>query len=243
MTGKLEKELIKATKFKPPKGGYSDRQEELKALARLGSKLPDDDFDDLTNEAGDWVNAAVKAIMAKTIIKDFADDAGSTDEDDGEQEHKDSTDGNDSDAEADAQAEADAEADNEGEEAKKAAKPAKAKKPKKAEPLELKKPTPEQLKGLRTRYDDLTGEMDRYGVIIGTKTHDALKLYEKGVTAKELLAKLGGRFYNILRKVSQNGHLVERSPEGIFTVVHKDDVKEYLEKRKAEKPTKKGKKK
>lgn len=277
MTGKLEKELIKATKFQPPKGGYKDRQDELAALARLGSKLPDDDFDDLSDEAGNWVNGAVKAIMAKGTIKDFTDDARKASEDDAEEapdaevdedaEEQEPEDGNDSGGsdpddglrEADAAAEADAESDNEAEEALEAALPVKRKAVKfnkggnprkggrpKADPEKVKKSieklaTAEELKHVKTRYDDVTGEMDRYGVMINTKTHDAVLMYEKGTTSKGLTDKLGGRFYNILRKLSEQGHLVERSPEGVFTLTHRDDIKAKMAAKKA--PEKKGKKK
>ena len=269
MTGKLEKELIKATGFKSPKGGYKDRQDELAALARLGSKLPDDDFDDLSDEAGNWVNAAVKAIMAKGTIKDFTDDAGTAREDDAEeardaapdedgeqQEPEDGDSSGEDDTEADAQAEADAEADNEAEEAEQEAEimPHKRRKhdkkrpkvdPAKIKRQEVRLARGKALEGMATRYDHLDGSIDRYGVLIGTKTHDAVRLYEKGTTSKELLEKAGGRFYNILRRLSEQGHLVERSPEGVFTLTHKDEIKALLEKRKAAKASseKKGKKK
>ncbi len=273
MTGKLEKELIKATKFQPPKGGYKDRQDELAALARLGSKLPDDDFDDLSDEAGNWVNGAVKAIMAKDTIKDFTDDARKASKDDAEEardaeagedaeeqkpEDSDDSSGSDPDdglREADAQAEA----DNEAEEAREAALPVKGKAVKfnkggnprkggrpKADPEKVRKSieklaSAKELEGVKTRYDDVTGEMDRYGVMINTKTHDAVLMYEKGTTSKGLTDKLGGRFYNILRKLSEQGHLVERSPEGVFTLTHRDDIRAKMAAKKA--PEKKGKKK
>jgi hypothetical protein len=273
MTGKLEKELVKATGFKPPKGGYKDRQDELAALARLGSKLPDDDFDDLSDEAGNWVNAAVKAIMAKGTIKDFTDDTGAASAEDDEdvhsaeagddaeeQEPKDGDDGGAGDPddglrEADAQAEADAEADNEADEAdQEVIKPHKRRKhdtkrpkvdPAKIKRQEVRLARGKALEGMATRYDHLDGSIDRYGVLIGTKTHDAVLLYEKGTTSKELLEKAGGRFYNILRRLTENGHLVERSPEGVFTLTHKDEIRALMEKRKAAKATgeKKGKKK
>jgi hypothetical protein len=268
MTGKLEKELIKATGFKPPKGGYKDRQDELAALARLGSKLPDDDFDDLSDEAGNWVNAAVKAIVAKGTIKDFTDDTGTAPEDDAEEardatpdedgEQQEPEDGDSSgkdDTEADAQAEADAEANNEADEAdQEVIKPHKRRKhdtkrpkvdPAKIKRQEVRLARGKALEGMATRYDHLDGSIDRYGVLIGTKTHDAVLLYEKGTTSKELLEKAGGRFYNILRRLSENGHLVERSPEGVFTLTHKDEIRALMEKRKAAKASgeKNGKKK
>ena len=187
MTGKLEKELIKATKFKPPKGGYKGRQDELAALARLGSRLPDDDFDDLSDEAGDWVNAAVKAIMAKADIKEFEDDAGTAgesdaeeardaeaDEDGEQQEPEDGDRSGEDDPEADAQAEADAESANEANEAKEAEEaliqPHKTRKmfkgkpktkPKKVDKVVRRLATAEELKHVKTAYDAVNGDLDR----------------------------------------------------------------------------------
>ena len=63
-----------------------------------------------------------------------------------------------------------------------------------------------------TRYDNMTGEKDRYGVIDGSKTHDAVMMYEKGATSKEIENKLGGRYYNILHTLEQRGHRVEKLP-------------------------------
>lgn len=248
MTGTLEKELIKATKFKPPKGGFDDRQDELAALAKAAAKLADDDFDDLSTEAADWVNDAVKAVNVKEVIEEFPDDAGSTgeidaeaarnaeaDEDDAEQGSQAGTEGSNNDAEADAAAEMEAEAANEANEAK-TTRRFKAPKGK----IPGKKPVTrlvgeKQLQNVKTRYDDVTGEKDRFGVIIGTKTHDAIKLYEKGTTSQEITEKVGGRHYNILRKLTEAGHLVERTADGIFTLTHKDDIGAKQQREKAEK--------
>ena len=67
-------------------------------------------------------------------------------------------------------------------------------------------------------------------------------LYEKGATSQQIFEGAGGRFYNILRRLSVQGHLVERSPEGVFTLTHRDDIRALMDKRKAAKEGK-GKKK
>ena len=73
MTSKLETELVKATGFKPPKGGYGHRQDHLAALARRANDknvLDDDAFDELTDDAANWVTAAIHSIRDKELIED-----------------------------------------------------------------------------------------------------------------------------------------------------------------------------
>jgi hypothetical protein len=260
MTSAIEQELIKATKFKTPKGGYKHRQDEIAALAKAAVRLSDDDFDELTNGAADWVNSAIKAINDKADIRDFVaddeepeDDADIGDEDqEADEEPADDDEAGEADAEDNEEAtdeadEAEDDVDHEAEEAEqakqaiaghrkidvakkvgKAAREAQANKTGKSKP---KKPTKEELAAVKTRYDNLTGEKDRYGVIIGTKTHDAVLMYEKGATSKQIQealgegpTKAGGRFYNILRKLNEEGHLVERFRDGTFKLIHKDDL-------------------
>ena len=91
--------------------------------------------------------------------------------------------------------------------------------PIKAKKWGVKKPT-----RAPTPYDILTGEKDRYGIIVGTKTHDAVVMYERGASAKEILQALGGRHYNILRKLKKDGHRVVRLTKHRFKVTHKEDL-------------------
>lgn len=87
-----------------------------------------------------------------------------------------------------------------------------------------------------TPYDYLSGERDRYGIIVGTKTHDAVLMYERGTSARELLKALGGRHYNILGRLQRDGHKVVRLANHRFRVTHRDDVakaKEAKEKEEA----------
>jgi cobalamin biosynthesis protein CobT len=258
----LEKELTKASGFKPPKGGYDDRQDHLAALARLSNKMTDEQFDDLSDDAANWVSAAIKALNAKTEIEDFEDadqdtgeepdEAGGDEADtngDSEAADTDDGDGSEDDPGTDEAAEAEAEAE-EAAQAKKARsnKPAKGKghgaagkKQQAATPDagKAETPRPKKVPGIRAPnrinintklptprdYSDLTGEKDRYGLFIGTKTHDAVMMYEKGCTTHELREKLDGRFYNVLKKLENAGHYVERFQGGIFKVTHKDDIK------------------
>lgn len=206
MTSVVETELTKATFFKPPKGGYDDRQDHLAALARAAAKLSDEKFDELTDDAANWVSTAVKALNNKAEITDFKD----------------------AEVDEEAAAEASAESDNEAEEAAAEAKPKKGSK-KVAEAKEPKKPEKvtnkvKKEKVIVDRYDNLTGERDRYGIVMGTKTHDAILLYEKGITTGELKEKLNGRFYNILKTLSEKGHRVEKLPGGIVKLTHLEDI-------------------
>jgi hypothetical protein len=76
----------------------------------------------------------------------------------------------------------------------------------------------------RTPYDDLSGEKDRYGLFYGTKTQQAVVLYEKGATCKQVEMELNGRHRNILKRLAKEGHRVEKLEGGVFRVTHIDDV-------------------
>jgi hypothetical protein len=91
-------------------------------------------------------------------------------------------------------------------------------------------PAPKQPKAPRgkgghtiTPYDNLTGEKDRFGLFIGTKTQQAVALYEKGATCKQVEMELAGRHRNILKRLALDGHRVEKLEGGVYKVTHKDD--------------------
>ncbi len=73
-------------------------------------------------------------------------------------------------------------------------------------------------------YTKLTGERDRYGVIKGTKTAEAVAMYETGASARDIDDKIGGRHYNVLKRLQTEGHRVEKFENGKFKLTHKDDV-------------------
>jgi len=255
----IENELTKASGFKPPKSGYDDRQDHLAALARLSNKMTDAEFDELSNEAANWVSAAIKALNAKTEIEEFEDadedtgeepdEAGGDEADtDSDTETTGADDGDGSEDDPGTDEAAEAEADAEAEEAaqdkktrttkpvgKKGVRAGKGKAAEEAPPKPLKIPGGKSIPGKVNSttkrpteardYTEIPGTKDRYGLYIGTKTHDAVMMYEKGCTTAELRDKLDGRFYNILKILEGKGHYVERFPGGIFKITHKDDIK------------------
>lgn len=80
----IERELIKVTGYKP-KRKFSDREDYLKSLLNDVMKLTDADFDELTDEAAAWTNAAVDAHNSKDVaIPDFDEVPASEDETDDE---------------------------------------------------------------------------------------------------------------------------------------------------------------
>lgn len=302
-----EEELIEASGFKPH-AVHKTRQDILAALVRAIDKMPEDDYDNLSDEAADWCLKATAALNNRKEVPDFAmngpddedveaadtdadgdeaDDDGSTDDDGDDDEDAPEDEGDPEEGDAEEQdhgAEAEAEAENEEVEAKKAARAAKkatkqAKeaqlqlelknfKPKKVSGVEIsaetamaeklagdrtaikvainkrkqmkidaaRKKAKEQRKALQradkpdlrkipTRYKNLDPtKRNRYGVVLGTKTDEALQMFEKGASQPEVSKKLYGRHYNILRLLAARGHRVEKTDEGVFTLTHKDDI-------------------
>jgi hypothetical protein len=231
MASAIEQELLKATKFKMPKEGYSERQDYLAALARAGYKLDTPTYDDLTDPAADWVNDGVKSLNQRHELLEFPDWV--EDEPEAEAENQDEADAEDAEDEA-----ASVVVDKSSTVPRKKMGRPPAPKPDKAGPRKRKtKPHPTEAATVKTRYDHLTGEKDKWDLIKGTKVSDAVAMYERGTTSAELKEVLGGRFYNVLKKLQKDGHLVERTPEGIFKVTHiTDRLKEQ------EAKSKKGKK-
>jgi hypothetical protein len=230
----IEAELVKAAKFKDK--GYDDRQDYLAALLiAMDKKISDDQYDLLSDEAVAW---HVKAVEAKDNSKEIPDFEGSEIEDDEELPltdpkhplHRPSAE-----AEETEDDEVDPETVNpepveEDEEPVPAPKPkakakvakaAKVEEPEEAEPEE---PKAEKKPKRKIDYTTLTGEKDRYGIVKGTKTSEAVKLYEKGRTLAQVTDELGGRHYNILKRLTKDGHLVEKLEGGVWKITHKDDL-------------------
>lgn len=157
-----------------PKAKFNDRQDYLAALLHLiDTKLSNDDYDRLTDDAVKWHHAAVKAHESQSEIPDFM----------------------------------------EPEEQPPESPPKRTQRP--PEPVGTKK---------RPDYSKITGEKDRYGITIGTKTAEAIKMYEEGCSAKQILDELGGRHYNILKKLQKEGHRISKTELGVWTLTHKDDL-------------------
>lgn len=111
----LEQEIIEATGFKMKR--FANRQDYLAAIARAMEKMPGDAYDNLSDEASDWYEAAATAVNGNDDIPDFpADDESDAEEDtaaDDEVADDDEEDADEADDEAD---EASEDADDEGEE-------------------------------------------------------------------------------------------------------------------------------
>jgi hypothetical protein len=73
-------------------------------------------------------------------------------------------------------------------------------------------------------YANISGKRNRFGVIDGTKTAEAIKMYVKGASSQDIMERLGGRYYNILKKLMAEGHKVEKEGS-VWKLTHKDDVK------------------
>jgi len=73
-------------------------------------------------------------------------------------------------------------------------------------------------------YENISGKRNRFGIIDGTKTAEAIKMYVKGASSQDIMERLGGRYYNILKKLMAEGHKVEKEGS-VWKLTHKDDVK------------------
>ncbi len=245
----VERELLKATSFKPRKK-YDDRQDYLSSVLNAVMKLTDEDFDNLSDDAATWANSAVEAHNAKDEIPDFdeveasADDEAEDDEveaeDDGDGDNADDAADDESDSDDDSddpdeddeaeeddepededEAEED-EADEEPDEAPARSKKKQAGKAPKADKARPKAPakTP-SVKRRSPNADDVV--LDKWGCMEGSKNAQALAMFEKGATAKEVKDKLGGTYYNILKRVVADGHKMEKDG-AVIKITHKDDA-------------------
>jgi hypothetical protein len=225
-TSATEAEILKATRIKATT--HKLRQDHLAALVRGIDKLKQDDWDNLSDAAVEWHTAAVAKMDKKHEIADFPDlkeivDATTETED------------TDTDAEPEniiadfPDIERVPEDEPEQETEEKPAKKTKAKKEKKVVVREFKESLSNDevpVKQGPERYDNISGDKDRFGITIGTKTHDAVKMYNRpdGATLKQVDEAIGGRHYNILTRLTKDGHKVEKRGGGVWKVTHRDNV-------------------
>lgn len=236
----VERELIKAAGYKAQRK-FTDRQDYLKSIINAVSKLEEDDFNVLSDAAADWANDAVEAINAKDEIPDFDEKVAAAEDDEAEKtavaDSGDTEDGADDDEKDDDTSDDDDEPDDDvdnvqavdekpekkpAKKAKKAAKPVKEAAEKK--PGKGKRPP---------QFDQGDVVLDKWGAMDGSKNSQALAMFEKGATSKEVKDELGGTYYNILKKAVENGHKLEK--EGaLVKLTHSSDL--------SKKPAKKAKK-
>jgi hypothetical protein len=231
----VERELIEATGFKPRKK-YADRNEYLQAILLATTKLVEDEFDNLSDEAAEWCNEAVEIYNEdkNADLPDFGDvesddsDVQAEDvaeADDGEADEGDDAASGDEDASDDVVDEAEAEIVPSDPEPVKSTRKGKAKKA----DDEVDAPAPSKAAKAPKKQDpepDLDNAvLDKWGCMQGSKNSQALAMLEKGATMRELKAALqGATYYNLMKKQAAAGHKMEKV-NGIFKLTHKDDVK------------------
>lgn len=243
----IEREIIKVTGYKV-KRKFSDREDYLKSLLNDAMKLSDDDFDNMTDEAAAWINAAVDAHNSKSdSIPDFdeVDEVEASEDDENEPDDESESDSDESDesenedpeeASEDEALEDEPEAeeaiDEPVDEDEPAPKPTKKKvaakeKAPKVPPKVQAKPKVEPKRSPKTE----DAVLDKWSCIEGSKNSQALAMFERGATTKEVKEELHGTYYNLLKRMEQNGHKLEK--EGaVIKLTHKDASKPPIKKKK-----------
>lgn len=193
----VEEQIIQFTRFKPEKK-YNNRQDYLCALAVASSRIPNEEFDLLTDETVNWCNAALAARKAGQVIKDFDDDYfdGTEGEEPGTTEIQ-------ADQPSDTVVQGsqpEAPSDTTSETGKKRKRKGK--------------------KGVPVR--NLTGEIDKFGIAVGTKAHTTAMLLEKGCTMADIKRETGEVRYNLLKRLERDGHKVSKI-DGKLLLKHKDE--------------------
>lgn len=222
----VERELIKATGYKTQRK-FDNRQDYLGSILNAVLKLSDADFDAISDDAAEWANAATMAKNSKAEeLPDFNevnyDGEPEADEEDEPEEETESDPAAASKPDPDDEPleDPDTETEPEEDEADEEPEPVKAKAKKfKAPPKPKTKAKPDP-KNPIYEHDAV---LDKWGCIEGSKNHQALSMFEKGATAKEVKDAIGGTYYNILGKCVKNGHKLER--EGaVIKLTHSDAI-------------------
>lgn len=204
----IESELIKATGYKAQRK-FANRQDYLGSILNAAIKLSNEDFDSLTDETADWINAAIEAKNAKSeILPDFDELDESGDDNTVPDESGDITDTGDDGPDGPPLDEGQDQDHHEEVDPVITA-------PKKKTKVPTKKPP-------ATEIDELV-VLDKWGCMEGSKNALALAMFEKGATAKEVKSAIGGTYYNILGKCVLKGHKLEKEGS-LIRLVHKDEL-------------------
>ena len=70
------------------------------------------------------------------------------------------------------------------------------------------------------------GGKDKFGCVVGSKRAKAAEMFEKGATMKDVRDAFDGNatFYNLLNKLKEAGHKVDRQEDGKLKLTHKDNA-------------------
>jgi hypothetical protein len=215
-----EKELLEVTGYKPQRK-FSNRQDYLGSVLNSVLKLSNDEFDNLSDEAAEWANAAVQAKNARNQdLPDFDEIEPSEEGEDDDPETENTVEARveASDNEAENNEDESQISDSEVEAETEVVKPklVKPKTPPKKSPA---KPTPKKAPSI----DEEDVVLDKWGAMEGSKNSRALAMFEKGATSKEIKDKLGGTYYNILKKMNEKGHKVEKEGS-LIKLTHRDEL-------------------
>ena len=216
----IETELLKITGFEP-KRKYPDRQDYLAALARAANQLEDEDFDKLSESAIDWFNAAAKAIGNKRDIEEFeafpvTDIPGNVPQD---AEEEDPLEAEVAEADAEEEPEKPVKLKKDGTPRQANRGPALGKRFNKKLP-----PAAINLKLPETDDNIVDVELDKFACIPGTKNAKAAALFEQGARMADVTKTIGGTYYNLLARLTKQGHKVEKGLHGVMLLTHNSKV-------------------
>ena len=209
MTTLIEQELIDATGF-VPRRSFTDNQDYLAALARAINELSDIDFDGLSSEAADWFNKATRCINNKKDILPFPDGEGVEETPAVETETEAPIDV------AEVEAEPNEPIGEPEPSATRDRKPLpKAKsKVEKVDPIKDRKPP----KVAKPRPEEIV--MDKFGLVTGSKNHQAALMFERGCKMTDVTDALGGTYYNMLARLRRNGHILDKGKHGVVKITY-----------------------
>lgn len=220
----IERELIKVTGYKLQRP-FANRQDYLGSILNAVMKLTDSDFDNLSNEAALWANAAVEAKNSKEEeLPDFDEAPDEVEAEEASEEASDDDDAEVDEDDTDHDPETgeviepdDEEGGDESEEEAPTARKSYKRPPKEKKTEKVIKPITKKFPGT----EDVV--LDKWGCMGGSKNSQALAMFEKGATTKEVKDKIGGTYYNILGKAVQNGHKMEKEGS-LIKLTHKNDL-------------------
>lgn len=210
----IESELITATGYKAQRK-FSNRQDYLGSILNAVIKLSNDDFDNLTDDAANWANAAIEAKNAKSeILPDF-DELG-----EGDENGDDTSDNVEGDVSSDSGDDLLQDEIIESPDGILYEEPELVEPPKKKAKVPAKKGPPKS-EGVTPIDEEVI--LDKWGCMEGSKNSQALAMFEKGATTKEVKAEIGGTYYNILGKLVLKGHRLEKEGS-LIRLVHRDEM-------------------
>lgn len=81
-------------------------------------------------------------------------------------------------------------------------------------------------KGEKAQKKPAGSNKDKFGCVVGSRRAEAAKMFERGATMGEVREHFGGNltFYNLLNKLRDAGHHVEKTEDKKIKLTHKDEA-------------------